>query len=180
MGNSVPAHHQYWFHTTDPGIPLIPEVTSTGTVHGKGQPKQHHLHVPEDITYRFSTPSATSAATARASMGSQTGIVEDKSNPIASNTNNRPTSYVNTGIDTNSSVLFGGVSGRQVVVFSVFHKLIDPNGAIATDPDATTASAHAIAPPILLGQAAVYLSHRSAWADGFRGKLMLSDKDEVS
>ena len=75
---------------------------------------------------------------------------------------------------TNSSIVFGGVSGRQVVVFSIMHHeeqaFHGANGAVDTNSAVV---------PMLIGQAAVYLTHKNIWSSGFEGKVVIKDTDEV-
>ena len=90
---------------------------------------------------------------------------------------------------SNAAFIFGGVSGKQVVVFSVFHS---SHGNSNNDADCNSASSCSQSGsaanntsgvsncPTLLGQAVVYMSHRGTWFEGFNGVIPLQDSDEVS
>ena len=88
----------------------------------------------------------------------------------------------------NSSFVFGGVSGRQVIVFSLLHDCETATNAYGKSHSgaegggghtSNTGGSVLSTPPILLGQAVIYLSHRNAWCEGFHGVLPVQDTDEV-
>ena len=64
-------------------------------------------------------------------------------------------------VNSNGRCIFGGVSGKQLVVFSVLSKHTD----------------HMY--PVLVGQSVLFLSSRSQWCNGYTGKIPILETDEV-